>query len=200
MCLHLGRTQRDKNEGVKSCSSLLWINEARVKEKTYIWVSRGTGKPKDQDEVNRREVCECEGWVWDLDAIGAPSRLRLIRKAAVWADLHIIGVWRLEENRQKPFFFLFYRKGVTPPFARLCTSRNWNRNERPWRTRSSCLWRWRKCRGKSTAAPGRLAFSCTGNVDLRFPALLLHSVTCGEVTGIPPSPSPVFIPYCRFGS
>jgi hypothetical protein len=36
----------------------------------------------DKDEVNKREVCECEGWVWDLDAIGAPSRLRLIRKAA----------------------------------------------------------------------------------------------------------------------
>jgi hypothetical protein len=95
MCLHLGRTQRDKNEGAKSCSSLLWINEARATEKTYICVSRGTGKPKDKDEVNRREVCECEGWVWDLDAIGAPSRLRLIRKAAVLAaDLHISGVWR----------------------------------------------------------------------------------------------------------
>ena len=46
------------------------------------WVGRGTGTPKDKDEVNRQEVCECEGWVWDLDAIGAPSRLRLIRKTA----------------------------------------------------------------------------------------------------------------------
>jgi hypothetical protein len=25
------------------------------------WVGRGTGTPKDKDEVNRREVCECEG-------------------------------------------------------------------------------------------------------------------------------------------
>jgi hypothetical protein len=25
------------------------------------WVGRGTGTPKDKDEVNKREVCECEG-------------------------------------------------------------------------------------------------------------------------------------------
>ena len=25
------------------------------------WVGRGTGRPKDKDEVNKREVCECEG-------------------------------------------------------------------------------------------------------------------------------------------
>ena len=25
------------------------------------WVDRGTGTPKDKDEVNRREVCECDG-------------------------------------------------------------------------------------------------------------------------------------------
>ena len=24
-------------------------------------VGRGTGTPKDRDEVNRREVCECDG-------------------------------------------------------------------------------------------------------------------------------------------
>ncbi len=28
---------------------------------------------------------ECEGWVWDLDAIGAPSIFKLIRKAAALA-------------------------------------------------------------------------------------------------------------------
>ncbi len=27
------------------------------------WVARGTGIPKDRDEVNRREVCECEIFV-----------------------------------------------------------------------------------------------------------------------------------------
>ena len=31
------------------------------------WVVRGTGTPKDNDEVNKREVCECDGWVCDLD-------------------------------------------------------------------------------------------------------------------------------------
>ncbi len=25
------------------------------------WVGRGTGTPKDKDEVNKRQVCECEG-------------------------------------------------------------------------------------------------------------------------------------------
>jgi hypothetical protein len=25
------------------------------------WVVRGTGTPKDKDEVNRRDVCECDG-------------------------------------------------------------------------------------------------------------------------------------------
>ncbi len=46
------------------------------------WVGRGTGTTKDKDEVNNREVCECEGWMWDLDAIGDPSKLIFVRKAA----------------------------------------------------------------------------------------------------------------------
>ena len=25
------------------------------------WVARGTGKPEDKDEVNKREACECDG-------------------------------------------------------------------------------------------------------------------------------------------
>ncbi len=25
------------------------------------WVVRGTGTPKDKDEVNRRDICECDG-------------------------------------------------------------------------------------------------------------------------------------------
>jgi hypothetical protein len=25
------------------------------------WVARGTGTPTDRDEVNRRDVCECDG-------------------------------------------------------------------------------------------------------------------------------------------
>jgi hypothetical protein len=45
-------------------------------------VDRGTGTPKDRDEVNRREVCECDGWVCDLDVMGSPPKLSVIRKAA----------------------------------------------------------------------------------------------------------------------
>jgi hypothetical protein len=25
------------------------------------WVAGGTGTPKDRDEINKREVCECDG-------------------------------------------------------------------------------------------------------------------------------------------
>ena len=52
------------------------------------WVVRGAGtpkSPKDRDEVNRREVCECDGRVCDLDVMGDPSKLSARRKAAVSA-------------------------------------------------------------------------------------------------------------------
>jgi hypothetical protein len=28
---------------------------------TLSWVGLGTGTPKDRDEVNKRDVCECDG-------------------------------------------------------------------------------------------------------------------------------------------
>ncbi len=77
---------------------------SRAKEKTYIWVSlwwktknknweiwtprihwvgRGTGTPKDKDEVNRRDVCECDGWVCVFEVIDIPSTFKRIRKVAV---------------------------------------------------------------------------------------------------------------------
>ncbi len=62
------------------CFCLLLIDKARAKDnecrcderlKTkpdqgiYVshihWVVRGTGTPEDRDEVNRRDVCECDG-------------------------------------------------------------------------------------------------------------------------------------------
>ncbi len=49
------------------------------------WVVRGTRTPKDKDEVNRREVFECDGRVCDLEVKGVPSLLRIIRKAAALA-------------------------------------------------------------------------------------------------------------------
>ena len=75
---------------------LLWIVKARAKDKTSV--VRGTGTPKDRDEVNRRSVCECEGWVWDLDVIGAPSRFRLIRKTAALVRIFPTLDLRIEEQ------------------------------------------------------------------------------------------------------
>jgi hypothetical protein len=43
-----------------------------------VW---GTGTPKDKDEVNRREVCECDGWVCVCETIDTSSIFRVIRKA-----------------------------------------------------------------------------------------------------------------------
>ncbi len=34
----------------------------RILHVSHTLVGRGTGTPKDRDEVNRREVCECDGW------------------------------------------------------------------------------------------------------------------------------------------
>jgi hypothetical protein len=39
------------------------------------WVVRGTGTPKDKDDVNRRDVCECDGWVCVLEVMDTPSKL-----------------------------------------------------------------------------------------------------------------------------
>jgi hypothetical protein len=91
-----------------SSDCLLWIDKARVKDKRYIWVSvwwkttnknkgiyappihwvgLGTGTPKDRDEVNKREVCEFDGWVWELEAIGAPSKFRFTHKGDTLARM-----------------------------------------------------------------------------------------------------------------
>ena len=43
-------------------------------------VSRGTGTPKDTDEVNRRDVCECDGCVCDLELEAVFVCLLLRRK------------------------------------------------------------------------------------------------------------------------
>ncbi len=44
------------------------------------WVTRGTGTPKDRDEVNRRGVSECDGWECDLEVIDVSSIFKLILK------------------------------------------------------------------------------------------------------------------------
>jgi hypothetical protein len=61
-------------------------------------VVRGTGTPKNKDEVYRRVVCQCEGWVCVHEVIVVPSRLRLTRKAEVL--VRILSTFSLgcEEN------------------------------------------------------------------------------------------------------
>ncbi len=44
-----------------------------------------TGTPKGRDEVNRREVCECDGSVCVLEVIDTPSTLMLTRKTVTLA-------------------------------------------------------------------------------------------------------------------
>ncbi len=67
------------------------------------WVGLGVGTPKDRDEFNNRDVCECDGWVWELDAIGAPSILRVTRKAAAFASSS--PHFHLLRMRIEAFFF-----------------------------------------------------------------------------------------------
>ena len=43
---------------------------------------RGTGTPKDKDKVNKREVCECDGRVCDLESIADPSIFNVIRSSS----------------------------------------------------------------------------------------------------------------------
>ena len=103
------------------CNERLKVKKSWGIYTTHIhWVVRGTGTPKDRDEVKRKEVqgcltdstyhdhvvrttvswihdrvthCitgevwECEGWVCDLEAIGASSLFRLIRRDAVWVRM-----------------------------------------------------------------------------------------------------------------
>ncbi len=46
------------------------------------WVPWGTGTPKDKDEVNKREVYECDGYVCDLEDVGDPSIFNVIHSVA----------------------------------------------------------------------------------------------------------------------
>ncbi len=45
-------------------------------------VVRGTGTPKDKDEVNKRDACEWDGWVCERDVIGVSSIFKLTHRAA----------------------------------------------------------------------------------------------------------------------
>jgi hypothetical protein len=108
-----------RGQSVPTVTELIFVYKARARDKTYIWVSvwwktknenwgiytphihwvvRGTGTPKDRDEVNRREVCECDGWVCDLGMTGAPTKLSVIRKVATLARMLPTCDWNRESN------------------------------------------------------------------------------------------------------
>ncbi len=55
--------------------------------------------------AKRREVCGCEGWVWDLDVIGDPSVLRLIRKAETLVRIFPTLDLSIEEVVSNPTMF-----------------------------------------------------------------------------------------------
>jgi hypothetical protein len=58
------------------------------------WVPCGTGTPKDRDEIKRREVWSCEGWVCDEEALGASWILKAIRSAAAcWFPRGVVFVY-----------------------------------------------------------------------------------------------------------
>jgi hypothetical protein len=54
--------------------------------------------PKDEDEINRREVCECDGRVCDLEDVGVPSIITLIRKVSVLVRMSPTFDLRCEED------------------------------------------------------------------------------------------------------
>ncbi len=57
------------------------------------WIPRGTGTPKDREQVNRREVCECDGWVCDFEVICVPSHFRFTRKDVVLSRVQTTLLW-----------------------------------------------------------------------------------------------------------
>ncbi len=110
---------------------LLWIYKTRTKDKTYIWVSvwwktknwswgiymsnihwvaRETGTPKERDEVNRRDVCERDGWVCVPEVIVVPSMLRLTLKTEVLTRVLPTSTFVCTENAAR-------RKWKSPLFG-----------------------------------------------------------------------------------
>ncbi len=68
------------------------------------WVVWGTGTPKDRDEVNRREVSECDGWVWERHGEGVSSVFKVIR--SVVSLVRNLNSWRFKKYGQFPDEFV----------------------------------------------------------------------------------------------
>jgi hypothetical protein len=65
------------------------------------WVAWGTGTPKDRDEVNRRDVYECDGWLCVLEVIGDPLIFNLIRKVETLVRTSPTFSFRYTENTMR---------------------------------------------------------------------------------------------------
>jgi hypothetical protein len=95
------------------------------------WVVRGTGTPKDIDEVNKREVCECDGWSCDLELMGASSILSIIRNTVTLARTRSTLLLRCTEKTER-----WKRKSPrscwgnwTPEAAKKRSVSRWSSNE-----------------------------------------------------------------------
>jgi hypothetical protein len=91
---------------------LSWIKKSRTKDKTYIWytsrihwLTRGTGTPKDKDEVNKRDISECDGWVSVFEVIGSPSVFKLTRRTTVMVRVLPTFSFRVTENAMYGLLF-----------------------------------------------------------------------------------------------
>ncbi len=108
---------------------LLWIKKVRTKDKTYIWVSvwwktknqiweiytpyihcvdRETGTPKDKEEINKRDVCECDGLLCVFEVIDTPAKchVRVSKQSCKQANLLIL--WGVRSTTKKNRFFIFF--------------------------------------------------------------------------------------------
>jgi len=94
----------------------------------------GTGTPKDRDEVNRREVWECDGWVCYLEVTGTSSVFKVICKG--WRKSGTIRIivrylrnWSvsvLEGSRTSD-----WENSLNSEISQ-CRAPGWRRNWRDW--------------------------------------------------------------------
>jgi len=106
-------SKKRKKENLLKSVTLFKMHEARTRKMVHgIYTSHihcvvwGTGTPKNRDEVNRREVWECDGWVCDLETIGVPSIFMWTRKHASLCYTHWVKSFFLSDSRDwlQPFF------------------------------------------------------------------------------------------------
>ena len=66
------------------CDERLQTKSKEFTRLLYTGLFGGLEHLKDRDEVNRREDCEWDGWVCDLNVVDTRSKLSVIRRAAAF--------------------------------------------------------------------------------------------------------------------